>query len=339
MSKKILKIKPTFIDLFSGAGGFMQGFINSGYDCKLSIDNWKPASDTHIKNYPKIPFLEKDIRNIDFSKFKNIDVVIGGPPCQGFSSIGKQNKKDKRNNLILNFARAVKEIRPKFFVMENVRGINNKKYQPLIAEFLKILNNSGYKNIISSVLCAADYGIPQLRYRTFFFGSLCGSELQFPKIKIKDKLKYKTLKDCIFDLEGKENSISNHIPMKHNKIVKERISYIKEGGGISKDIPKRLLKGSRSDFSNNTIQNFSHIYKRLHYGKPASTMVPGHNAFPLHPKKNRSLTVREAARIQTFSDKIEFIGTRQEQCILVGNAVPPILSKIIASHIKKYIII
>ena len=134
------------------------------------------------------------------------------------------NKKDKRNNLILNFARAVKEIRPKFFVMENVRGINNKKYQPLIAEFLKILNNSGYKNIISSVLCAADYGIPQLRYRTFFFGSLCGSELQFPKIKIKDKLKYKTLKDCIFDLEGKESSISNHIPMKHNKIVKERIS-------------------------------------------------------------------------------------------------------------------
>ena len=122
--------------------------------------------------------------------------------------------------------------------------------------------------------------------------------------------------------------------MNHNQIVKERISYIKEGGGINENIPSRLLKGSRRDFKKNKLKNFSHVYKRLHRDKPSTTMVPGHNAFPLHPTENRSLTVREAARIQTFPDDVIFEGTRQEQCILVGNAVPVELSKIFALHYK-----
>ena len=122
--------------------------------------------------------------------------------------------------------------------------------------------------------------------------------------------------------------------MKHNDIVRERISYINEGGGITKNIPKKLLLGSRSDYKNNKLKNFSHIYKRLHRKSPAGTMVPGHNAFPLHPTLNRALTVREAARLQTFPDKIVFEGTRQEQCILVGNAVPVQLAKILGKSIK-----
>ena len=125
--------------------------------------------------------------------------------------------------------------------------------------------------------------------------------------------------------------------MKHNDIVKKRIYFIREGGGITKNIPKKLLLGSRSDYKNNTLKNFSHVYKRLHRKLPSGTMVPGHNAFPLHPTLNRSLTVREAARLQTFPDKIIFEGTRQEQCILVGNAVPVLLAKILGNKIKESI--
>ncbi len=333
----MLKNKPNFIDLFSGAGGFTKGFLKAGYNCLLTTDNWEAAENTHLKNFKKINFLKEDIIKMSFKKkYKNVDVLIGGPPCQGFSTIGKRMADDLRNNLILNFARAVKEIKPKFFLMENVRGISNKRYEDLLNEFYKIINKSGYKNNIKQVLCAADYGIPQLRYRTFFLGTIYPNlELSFPKKIISDKASYVTIKNYIKDLEGKENKLPNHVPMKHNKIVRERISFIKEGKGLEGKIPPRLMKGSRSDFKNNKLKNFSHIYKRLSYKKPSTTMVPGHNAFPLHPTLNRSLTVREAARIQTFDDKFEFIGSRQEQCILVGNAVPVELSKILARHIKK----
>ena len=124
--------------------------------------------------------------------------------------------------------------------------------------------------------------------------------------------------------------------MNHNEIVRKRISCIKEGEGIPDEgLPKDVSQGSRSDYKNNNIKNFSHVYRRLSRYKPATTMVPGHNAFPLHPTENRSLTVREAARIQTFPDDVIFMGSRQEQCIQVGNAVPVKLAEALAHHIKQ----
>ena len=332
--------KPTFIDLFSGAGGFLRGFLNAGFRPLFSVENWSPAIKTHKKNYPKIPIITKDIRSISDKEFEDIkgedsiDVVIGGPPCQGFSTIGSRNPDDERNNLILEFLRVVKILKPKCFVMENVRGLVSSKngfYKKTLEERFKQM---GYENTISKVICAADYGIPQKRYRDFFIGTRMKKEIYFPEVLYTAE-KHPSIRNYLIDLIGKENKIPNHIPMKHKDLVKERISYIKEGGGISKDIPKHLLVGSRSDFKNNTIKNFSHIYKRLHRDKPATTMVPGHNAFPLHPTENRSLTVREAARIQTFPDDVVFEGTRQEQCIQVGNAVPVKLSEAFAKHLKE----
>jgi DNA (cytosine-5)-methyltransferase 1 len=168
-------------------------------------------------------------------------------------------------------------------------------------------------------------------------GSLDGSKIEFPE-HTNSKENPETLRKHIMDLVGKENKIPNHIPTNHNPIVKERISFIKEGGGIDSDIPEHLLKGSRSDYKDNKLKNFSHVYKRLHRDKPATTMVPGHNAFPLHPTENRSLTVREAARIQTFPDDVVFEGTRQDQCIQVGNAVPVKLSEVFAKHLKEKLV-
>jgi DNA (cytosine-5)-methyltransferase 1 len=120
--------------------------------------------------------------------------------------------------------------------------------------------------------------------------------------------------------------------MNHKPLLVERYKYIPEGGTLDVDaLPKRLRSGYRTK----SVKNYSHVFKRLHRDKPAFTMVPGHNAFPIHPWLNRALTVREAARIQTFPDEIEFKGPRQEQCIQVGNAFPPLLAELVANNIRK----
>jgi len=334
------EINYSFIDLFSGAGGLLRGFLDAGYVAVSSVEIWEPAIQTHIHNYPLVPLIADDIRNISKTQlnlFKDsVDVVIGGPPCQGFSTIGKRLVKDPRNELVFEFIKFVSEVKPKVFLMENVRGLlssdGGKVKNAIETEFREI----GYR-VDSKVLCAADYGVPQIRKRVFFIGFKEELNVQpsFP-IPTHTKCEYETVGTAINDLMGMENQIANHIPMKHNKIVEVRISYIREGEGIPKEgLPPEVSKGSRSDFEKNTIKNFSHVYKRLSREKPATTMVPGHNAFPLHPLANRSLTVREAARIQTFPDDVEFFGTRQNQCIQVGNAVPVKLAHILALHIKE----
>ena len=335
--------KLTFIDLFSGAGGLLRGFINQGFHPEFSLEVWEPALQTHHKNYPNVPVWDCDIRTVAnevLQPYKgNIDVVVGGPPCQGFSTIGKRLVKDPRNELVFEFVRFVEQIQPKIFLMENVRGLlssdGGKTKAAVEAEF----ENIGY-NVVSQVLCAVDYGVPQKRYRLFFLGVRKDLNIvpSFPD-KLVTPEHYTTVGDAIMDLVGKENVFPNHIPMKHNKIVTSRIACIREGEGIPEEgLPEDVSKGSRSDFKDHSIKNFSHVFKRLSRNKPSTTMVPGHNAFPLHPTENRSLTVREAARIQTFPDDVIFCGSRQNQCIQVGNAVPVKLAEVLAKQIKQLLL-
>lgn len=329
-----------FVDLFSGAGGLLRGFMDADFSPQFSVEMWGPAVETHQKNYPSVPLKATDIRTItneELSEYQGkIDVIVGGPPCQGFSTIGKRLVKDPRNELVFEFIRFVDKIKPKVFLMENVRGLlssDGGKIKEAIENEYKTI---GY-TVLSKVLCAADYGVPQLRNRIFFLGIREDLNVTpyFPK-ETHTKANYATVGDAINDLLGKENQIPNHVPMNHNKTVVGRISCIKEGEGIPQEgLPEAVARGSRSDYKDNTIKNFSHVYKRLSRFKPATTMVPGHNAFPLHPVANRSLTVREAARIQTFPDDVVFCGTRQDQCIQVGNAVPVQLAKVLAEHIKQ----
>lgn len=331
----------TFIDLFSGAGGLLRGFINQGFKPEFSLEVWQPALETHRLNYPSVPVWDCDIRDVEDEKLLpyrgKVDVIVGGPPCQGFSTIGKRLVKDPRNELVFEFIRFVKVIQPKMFLMENVRGLlsagKGEIKEAIEAEYKAI----GYK-ITSKVLCATNYGVPQKRYRLFFLGVRedLAQTPEFPEPYITDNTQFATVGDAIMDLVGKENNFPNHIPMKHNAIVTERIKCIPEGEGIPQDgLPEEVSKGSRSDFVDHTIKNFSHVFKRLSRKRPATTMVPGHNAFPLHPTENRSLTVREAARIQTFPDDVVFCGSRQNQCIQVGNAVPVKLAEALAKQIKQ----
>ena len=333
-----MKRQLNFIDLFCGAGGFSLGFKAAGFNCLGAFDNWDPAIKTHKKNFKDTKIYTKSINdysNLEIKEIfnnKNVDVIIGGPPCQGFSSIGKQNINDQRNDLIFEFGRIIKSIKPSFFIMENVSGLIHDKNVFYFNRLKNFFISNGYK-INYRLLNAAEYGVPQLRKRVFLIGHKSPFEYNFPKpIFLKEN--YRTVGETIMDLVNKKN-IQNHVPMKHNDIVRKRISFINEGGGITKNIPKKFLQGSRSEYRKNKLKNLSHVYKRLHRKLPSGTMVPGHNAFPLHPTLDRALTVREAARLQTFPDKIIFEGTRQEQCILVGNAVPVQLAKVIGKSIKE----
>jgi DNA (cytosine-5)-methyltransferase 1 len=330
---------PNFIDLFSGAGGLLRGFIDAKYTPVFSVEMWEPAVETHRKNYPNVSLMNRDIRSItneEIAPFKGkVDVIVGGPPCQGFSTIGKRLVKDPRNVLVFEFIRFINTIRPKAFLMENVRGLLSSGRGAIKSAIEEEFKQIGYA-IDSKVICAADYGVPQIRHRIFFIGFRddLGILPNFP-LPTHEQGDYITVGEVIDDLFGKENEMDNHVPMKHNKTVEGRIKCIREGEGIPSDgLPQEVSNGSRSDYANNTIKNFSHVYRRLSRQRPATTMVPGHNAFPLHPVANRSLTVREAARIQTFPDDVVFCGTRQNQCIQVGNAVPVRLANVLAQHIK-----
>lgn len=343
-----------FVDLFCGAGGFTIGFQKAGMEAIIGADFNKNAAETHRKNYPDTPFLEGDLSESEIqSKLvsnlpKDVFCVVGGPPCQGFSMFGNRrfvNTKgykpwdDERNALVFSFVNIVHKINPKWFVMENVQGLANldegKFLEALINEFRKI----GFINVEFKLLNAANYGVPQLRKRLVIIGNRTGHIVPWPKKKYFEKPKdwqrpFRVVGEVLTDLstDASLETHRNHVPMKHKPLLVERYTYIPEGGKLDVEaLPEHLQIGYRTS----KVKNYSHIFKRLHRNRPSLTMVPGHNAFPIHPWLNRALTVREAARIQTFPDEIEFFGSRQEQCIQVGNAFPPLLAELIANNLIK----
>lgn len=328
----------TVVDLFSGAGGFLLGFLKAGFNPLLSTDFDKDCADVHKTNLSHVPFLQTDIYDLSesvLSKYvtQSVDVLIGGPPCQGFSTIGARassnadirNRFDMRNTLFRQYIRVLRFLKPKVFLMENVKGILTKDKGRVLDEIKKEFNKTGYSLQIF-VLNAADYGVPQIRERVFFFGSRIDIPLTPPTATHGESLEpYSTVLNAIGDLADKSSEIPNHEALKHGEINIRRYKLIPEGGRMPEDkLPPELYR-----------KNFGNTFKRLHRNKPSLTMVPGHNAFPIHPWLDRSLTVREAARIQTFPDNYIFCGSRQKQCMQVGNAVPVQLSYAWAMHISK----
>jgi len=330
------------VDLFSGVGGFQIGFEKVGFNVLLSTDIDDHCELAHKKNRPNVPFLKIDIHDLDEDLIRqyvpeniNIDVLVGGPPCQGFSTIGKRissdpkkrNEKDPRNTLFKEYIRVLKYLKPKVFLMENVQGLLTREKGKIFKEIKKTFAETGYDfNYV--VLNAADYGVPQIRNRVFFYGNRIGIKLE-PPVPICGEgigVPYKTVGEAIGDLaELSDDESINHVALNHGEINIRRYALIPEGGRLPEDnLPPELYR-----------KNFGNTFKRLHRDKPSLTMVPGHNAFPIHPWLNRSLTVREAARIQTFPDDYIFVGPRQKQCMQVGNAVPPLLAEAWARVFKE----
>lgn len=334
------------IDLFSGAGGLHLGFERAGYSIKLCIDNDALVERTHKRNFPNIPFINDDIREVPASVIKTylnsetVDVVIGGPPCQGFSTIGKRvssnpsirAKHDPRNELVLTYAKLIRELRPKFIVMENVKGILTSSGGEYLKKVLQLLREAGY-DAQYKLINMADYGVPEIRERVIILGNRVGLPVEFPPPDHSDNpkdglLPWNNCWDAIKDLIDMEDTPEfNHVALKHTEKNIARYKLIPEGGRLPEDaLPPELYR-----------KNFGNTYKRLSRTRPALTMVPGNDAFPIHPVLHRSLTVREAARIQTFPDSIIFEGNRRQQGHQVGNAVPPMFSEKLANFITKQI--
>ncbi len=349
-------MKYKVLDLFCGAGGLSLGFKNAGFEIIGGVDFDSAAMDTHKHNFESNFEYCGDISEIDDSiidKLKGkVDVIIGGPPCQGFSSANRQSKEDEdpRNKLFFQYIRFVKNILPKAFLIENVPGILSRDNGYAKDKIIKITSELGY-NVSVKVLKASDYGVPQKRARAFFVGIRKDYDDSFNFENLKSIFPTSNVEDAIKDLEiiengdklntllrlnelnplqsyfvSNEKNIYNHDISIHNEKVIERIKHVPQGGNW-KDVPEELWDTKRNN-------RHSSAYRRLKYSDASITIDTGHMNY-FHPIFNRVPTVRESARIQTFQDSFVFKGTKTQQFRQVGNAVPPILAQTIAIEIKK----
>jgi len=336
------------IDLFCGIGGFSYGFNMTGkFDVVLGADIWDVALNTFKNNHKNTKLLNEDLTKLSddyWKKYKNrVDVIIAGPPCQGFSMIGPRNKEDKRNTLFEEVVRVTKLTAPKVVIIENVVGllsmttVEGKNIKDIIYEEFQ---NLGY-TVKHKVLNAANYGVPQQRKRVIFIITKENFNIEFPKPKLQEN-EYVTVgqalgnvdpcgdeyfsPSCDYqDLMAGRKDICNHIRRSSSELVTKRMSFIPQGGNW-KDIPKELGSGGGT---------FSNAYKRLDPNKPSVTIKHAAKAMIIHPTENRILTVRECARLQSFDDDFILTGNTSDQHQQLANAVPPLLGKAIAEEIYK----
>ena len=339
------------IDLFCGAGGLSYGFERAGFNVLLGIDNDAKALETFERNHNGAKSICGDITEITYKDHiaplldgKKIDVIIGGPPCQGFSLSGPRNFNDPRNKLYLSYIRLVEEIQPKAFVIENVPGLvglfNGEVKDNIIKKFAEM----GYE-VKYRILCAADYGVPQNRKRVVFVGVKGENTFEYPAIQTEqvtcemalsdlpplvdvlgeDVQSYETAPQNAYQklMREKSGEVRNHVAASHSEKVQHIISLVPDGGNY-KDLPAEF-KESR---------NFHVAWTRFNSQKPAPTIDTGHRHH-FHYKYNRVPTVRECARLQSFPDDFIFLGNKTQQFRQVGNAVPPIMAQRIADQIVK----
>lgn len=343
-------MKPTVIDLFAGVGGLSLGFEMEGFDILLANEFDQSIATAYKENHKSSNVVVGDITSLDLSKVfgeyvNKIDVVIGGPPCQGFSQKGKRKTiNDERNFLFKHYVEVVKFVKPKYFVMENVPNLLTAEKGFFLNEIKGLFKGYGY-SIRYGVLNAADYGVPQNRRRAIIIGKYLATPPELP-LPCKQKV---TIWDAISDLaylesgEGEfeqeyRNSpksdyekkmrkgskiLYNHMATKHSALALERLSLIPPNAG-KEVLPKEHI----------TKSVYSGTWSRMKQNDVAVTITtrfdtPSSGKFT-HPFLNRAITVREAARLQSFPDTFKFIGSKMSQMKQVGNAVPPLLARKIA---------
>lgn len=374
MEKKIKAL-----DLFAGAGGFSYGMEKAGIDVVAAIEIDTKIAATYTENHPQTFMINSDVRKIaanhSDSGFENniivsdlfannsVDIIFGGPPCQGFSMAGRRIRKEKsffedeRNLLFLEFHRMVKNLKPKVFIIENVPGILNYDNGRVRQEIYDKFESLGY-NISSRILSADKFGVPQKRKRAIFIGNRVGinSDTLFPK-ETCDETNTVTVWDAIGDLpslnsgEGTEithynqpvktpyqvkmrNTVDdyffNHVASTHSEKTLKIMSLIKPGQTL-RDLPKEYQ----------TKSVHSGAYGRMRKDEPSYTLTTRINTPSVgritHPIDNRTITPREAARIQSFPDSYHFLGDITTVGMQIGNSVPPLLAQAIGESIIKQV--
>lgn len=340
--------KNKIIDLFCGCGGLSLGFEMAGFEVKAAIDMWQDAVKTYNHNNPGNKAICEDIHNWTNDVLRKmrdegeIVGVIGGPPCQGYSTVGTRDINDPRNHLYLEYCRVVEQIQPEFFVIENVKGLTTLSHGAFKDDIIKRFSALGY-HVKYQILNAADYGVPQNRFRVFFVG-MKSDRFDFNDIKKSDHIV--TASEAIGDLpslsgsekvavyssepqtdyekkmRGNSTVLYNHEGTAHTEQTRKIISMIKDGGKI-KDLPEEYWN----------IRKYNKAFERMGSNRPSNTVDTGHRNY-FHYKENRIPSVRENARLQSFPDSFEILGTKTSQYKQVGNAVPPLLAYAVAKEIK-----
>ncbi len=385
------------LDLFAGCGGLSKGFELAGFNVVAGNDILDHAGETYKRNHPNSKFFLGDITDeemkkqiISYMKEKGCDVIIGGPPCQAYSMAGLRDPKDPRGRLFEEYVEIVKELQPKVFVMENVKGIltikhdkdnlteeekkeleelrnaekeraellllrkqyknNPEKYKYTEADerrleeikeevkrlknhlgdfqekvtdkIVKRFNGLGY-DVKFKLLNSANYGVPQKRERVIFIGKKKNGKITHPEPTHSEKgenglKKWVSIKEAIGDLEDKKEDINfNHIMTSHNEEFTEKINNTPIGKSV--------------------FGNYSDAFFKAYPDQPSRTVKENHGGVFVHYKNNRVMTPRELARLQSFPDDFIFEGSKSQQLVQIGNAVPVGLAKAIAEHIKKLI--
>ncbi len=346
--------KFNFVDLFCGAGGLSTGLKQAGFNEVFACDFDKWAVETMRANHPKTTIIHEPVQKLtpkkllELTQGQKVHLVAGGPPCQGFSTIGKGNPEDERNSLFKYFVRTVRVLQPDFVLFENVTGLVSKKNEKTLSEIIKAFKKIGYELKIQ-VLEAQKYGVPQKRRRTFIVGSKNGEfDFPIPKFDIEkgDKIiPAVTLGEMLKDLKEFHKNVKedpNH-DLQAAKSINERdlarLKCIPEGRCIryEKDekqfLPKKLKLGVDWKKIRESRLRENH-YHRLSRKKPTPTLNT-HNHHYFHPTQARKFTLREFACMQTFPMDYEFKGSRTSVVRQIGNAVPPLLAKSIGLKIKQ----
>ena len=343
------------IEIFSGAGGMSLGASLAGIEVKIAVELNPYAAETYARNHLGTTVITGDITEVKKFRFKrsgNEIVLFGGPPCQGFSNSNQKtrSKENPKNWLFTEFLRCVASIRPDWVVIENVKGLATTQGGFFLKRICNDLNLLGY-TVNFKVLNAVDFGVPQKRERIFIVGSSKGISFSFPKpletmkvtvseaiIDLPDLLngsmihlmEYKQVLGSSYSklMRGLEISITQNYVTKNSDLVVDRYSYIPQGGNW-KCIPDVLM----TNYKDHTRCHHG-IYRRLKVDEPSNVIGNFRKNMLIHPTQHRGLSLREAARLQSFPDRYQFYGPLVSQQQQVGDAVPPLLSKAVFEQIS-----
>ncbi len=355
------------IDLFCGAGGLSAGLEMAGFSVLIGNDSFDAAGETFARTHAHSQFIPGPIQDVSIGRLMNVSglkkgdltVLVGGPPCQAYSVYNHQRgMHDARATLFLEYLRIVDGLRPEWIVMENVAGIYSIGGGEAVKAIKTELQKLGYA-VEEKLLKAEEYGVPQERRRVVFIGNRLGKNISYPKPSHGKHLKpFVSIFDAISDLpelmngedrgtipysaqprsefqkyaRGDSRSIVNHSAPKLGVANIKRLTHIPQGGSW-RDIPHDLLPAGmkRAKRSDHTKR-----YGRMRWDGLACTILTKcdiHWGAYIHPDQDRAISVREAARLQSFPDWFEFSGSKTDQYIQVGNAVPPLLGKAIGLHL------
>lgn len=354
----------TVIDLFAGVGGLAEGFHKAGpetcpaFTLRLLVDTDFESAYTFKRNRPGVPYWVADIARIspekilEHAKLDEVDVVIGGPPCQGFSPAGRRLFDDPRNALLRDFIRIAAKLAPKAILLENVPSLFGETHGKYGEELLDNLKETGYE-AVAKVLQASDFGVPQIRRRAFVLALRRGMGVtpslpkgSGPSVTVEqaigdlppleagkgqDPTFYATPPQNEYQRErrGESTLLFNHVAPNHSADLVQRLSVVPEGGANGQLAPERR----------SSDRYYSQAYARLHRDRFAYTVTgsflnPGSGRF-VHYRDVRAITAREAARLQSFDDDFVFHGYLSAQERHVGNAVPPLLARVLAEHLAE----